>query len=291
MLEFSRGRLQETVLQDELIGAFFAGVVSKPLSQKLGITNSEEVVICAMFQSLGRLLVTFFLYEEAHKVRALISGGASEEQAAERVLGISYRELGLGVARHWNFPERLLEGMQCLTSRDMSLLGSEAAKLKIAANLANDLYITALRTSKADRTAALLELSRRYSPAIKMDAKELMAAIDQGLSEIAERATTLNLPVTQSSVLDVIRVWAGGAARTQAEAGAGTSSQDPLMNDVEALDNSNAATSDPHQVLSAGIHDVTETLTSEFALNDVLQMVLETMYRGMGFTPFLAART
>jgi GAF domain-containing protein len=36
--------------------------------------------------------------------------------------------------------------------------------------------------------------------------------------------------------------------------------------------------------LSAGIRDVTETLTSDFALNDLLQMVLETMYRGMGFT-------
>src|SRR5688500_18883293 len=37
MLEFSRGRPQEKALQDELIGAFFAGVVAKPLSQRLGI--------------------------------------------------------------------------------------------------------------------------------------------------------------------------------------------------------------------------------------------------------------
>ena len=45
-----------------------------------------------------------------------------------------------------------------------------------------------------------------------------------------------------------------------------------------------AAAVDAQQVLSAGIRDVTETLTSDFALNDVLQMVLETMYRGMGFS-------
>jgi GAF domain-containing protein len=37
-------------------------------------------------------------------------------------------------------------------------------------------------------------------------------------------------------------------------------------------------------MLSAGIRDVTEALTADVALNDVLQMVLETIYRGMGFS-------
>ena len=38
------------------------------------------------------------------------------------------------------------------------------------------------------------------------------------------------------------------------------------------------------QILFAGIREVTETLTSDFELYDVLQMALETMYRGMGFS-------
>ena len=42
MLEFSRGRSQERALQDELIGAFFAGVVSKPLCQRLGIREQRR---------------------------------------------------------------------------------------------------------------------------------------------------------------------------------------------------------------------------------------------------------
>src|SRR4051812_27852894 len=78
MLEFSRGRPQEKALQDELIGAFFAGAVAKPLAQRLGIGNDEEAVICTMFQSLGKLLVIFFLYEESRKVRTLMESGVSE---------------------------------------------------------------------------------------------------------------------------------------------------------------------------------------------------------------------
>ncbi len=286
MLEFSRGRPQERLLQDELIGAFFAGVVSKPLCQRLGIRDSEEAVICTMFHSLGRLLVIFFLYEESCQIRSLMAAGSSEAQAASKVLGITYRELGVGVARHWNFPDRLLEGMQHFAG-DVPAATTDVSKLKVAANLANDLYVTALRSSQADKTAALEAVSKRYSSALKLDVKELLAAIDYGLKELAERATTLNLPVANSPTLEVIRVWTGGVADAEAAESAAPSPGDPLMKEAAALDEldkSGGTATDAQQVLSAGIRDVTETLTADFALNDVLQMVLETMYRGMGFS-------
>jgi HD-like signal output (HDOD) protein len=288
MLEFSRGRPQEKSLQDDLIGALFAGIVSKALCRRLGMPNNEEAVICSMFQSLGRLLVIFFLYEESRQVQSLMQTGLPEEQAAERVLGISYRELGVGVARHWNLPDKLVEGMQSLTARDMKPPTTDVEKLKIAANLANDLYITALRSSQADQPATLQALSKRYRPAIKMDAKELIEAIEQGLKEIAERSTTLQLPVANSQALNAIRIWTGGTA-DGADAGQADAApcDDPLMQGVDALDameNRDGAVVTAQQVLSAGIRDVTETLTADFTLNDVLQMVLETMHRGMGFS-------
>jgi HD-like signal output (HDOD) protein len=288
MLNCFGGRAQEKSLQEDLIGAFFAGVVAKALCQRLGMPNSEEAVICSMFHSLGRLLVIFFLYEESRKVRALTETGVPEEQAAEQVLGISYRELGVGVARHWNFPDGLVESMQSLAAREIVPPTTDVQRLKIAANLANDLYITALRSSQAEQAAALQVLSRRYSAALKLDAKELIEAINQGLREIAERSTTLHLPAAHSQTLSVIRIWTGGAADS-ADAGQTerAACEDPLMQGVDALDaleNNDAAAVNAQQVLSAGIRDVTETLTADFALNDVVQMVLETMYRGMGFS-------
>jgi GAF domain-containing protein len=55
-------------------------------------------------------------------------------------------------------------------------------------------------------------------------------------------------------------------------------------NALDALENNAGTEGNAQQLLSAGVRDVTEALTSDFALNDVLQMVLETMYRGMGFS-------
>jgi HD-like signal output (HDOD) protein len=289
MLQFSKGRPQEKSLQDELIGAFFAGVVSKKLGQRLSIANSEEAVMCAMFQSLGRLLVTFFLYEERQQIRALMDKGLPEDAAAERVLGISYRDLGVGMAREWNFPGRLIEGMETLSSREIASPDSDLQRMKIAANYANDLYNIALRTPAASKSAALLALSKRYAPAVKLDAKDLTDIVDQGLKEMAERSATLDLPAANSPTLKAIRAWNGSAANdaevTPEEA---ESPADPLTQHVDAIDQRQGAEAavpeTPQQALSAGIRDVTEALTADCSLNDLLHMVLETMYRGMDFT-------
>jgi hypothetical protein len=158
--------------------------------------------------------------------------------------------------------------------------------LKIAANLGNELYMTALRAPEPQKSMALQTLKKRYN-ALKLDEKDFTTAIDFALKEIDERATTLNLPVANSSALKVIRVWTGGSAESDETIAAEKSSDDTLMQAaivLDAVEKEGAAASDTQQILSAGIHDVSETLTSEFQLNDVLQMVLETMYRGMGFT-------
>lgn len=293
MLEFSRGRPQEKSLQDELIGAFFAGVVSKALGKRLGMANSEEAVICAMFHSLGRLLVTFFLYEENVQIRVLMEKGMSEDAAAQQVLGISYRDLGVGVAQQWNFPERLIEGMQTLASRDIAAPRNDLDRLKLAANYANDLYTTVLRTPAANKAAAMQSLGKRYGVAIKLDNQELISIVEESLEELAERSSTLDLPTSKSATLKAIRAWTGQPVETDLEeveavSTATESAADPLTQHVDAIDAAEetnvAAVDNAQQVLSSGIRDVTEALTSDCSLNDVLHMVLETMYRGMGFT-------
>jgi hypothetical protein len=264
-------------------------VVSKKLGQRLGIANSEEAVMCAMFQSLGRMLVTFFLYEERQQILALMDKGMPDDAAAERVLGISYRALGVGMAREWNFPVRLIEGMETLALREITSADTDIQRLKIAANYANDLYNIALRTPAANKSAALLALSKRYSGAVKLDTKELTDIVDQGLKEMAGRSATLDLPAANSPTLKTIRAWNGSAsddvAAPQEEA---APQADPLTQHVDAIDEQQAAQTTapetPQQALSAGIRDVTEALTSDCSLNDLLHMVLETMYRGMDFT-------
>jgi len=280
MLEFSKGRSQEKSVQDELLGAFFAGVLSKALCQRLGLPNAEEAVICTMCQNLGKLVTTFFLYEESKEIASLVAAGMAEEAAATQVIRISYRKLGVGLARHWNFPDRLVEGMQSLPAREMSPPTSDGANLRLAANLANELYTVALRTSLEDKPAALHALSKRYSAVVKLDAKVLTAAIDQALIEIGHCSTTMNLSTAGSPALNAVRIWTGGTTDIEEV------SANPLPEHAVAADvvENQGSTANVQNVIADGIRDVTEALTADFALNDVLRMVLETMHRGFGFS-------
>jgi hypothetical protein len=178
--------------------------------------------------------------------------------------------------------------MQPATSRDIATPKTEADRLKIAASLANELCATALGTNESQKAAALEALVRRYASAVKLDTAALTVAIDISLKEIAETAPALNLPIKSSASLHIIKTWAGDVTEVDATADGdiGTDTDVLLQNvhEMDALENNNQPSHDPEHILSAGIRDVTETLVSDFALNDVLQMVLETMYRGMGFT-------
>ena len=61
--------------------------------------EAEEMFLAALFQNLGRLLAEFYFPEEAGQVRRLVQGGTREAAASTQVLGTSYEELGVGVAK------------------------------------------------------------------------------------------------------------------------------------------------------------------------------------------------
>ena len=289
LLEFLQNKSQAASLRDEVIGSFFAGLVASRLSAGRNVRDSEEAMICAMFQNLGKLLATFYFFDECQEIAQLVAQGMPENKAAHQVLGISFNDLGQGIARHWNFPDRLLTGMQSLAGERIRKAHSELDLLNITVNLANELCRVAASSRTSDKTKALKQLSDRFSSGVSVDEKQLAQALDEGLQEIAIRAGILNLPTSQSPLLQTVAAWNGSVV----EAAPASSMEDelegitPLDQAVEQASAAEAARQDPESILSAGIQDVTNTLVEEFDLNDVLQMVLETMYRGMGFNRVL----
>lgn len=288
LLEFLQNKSQAASLRDEVIGSFFAGLVASRLSSGRNVRDTEEAMICAIFQNLGKLLAKFYFFDECQEIAQLVAQGLPENKAAHQVLGISFNDLGQGIARHWNFPDRLLAGMQSLAGERIRKAHSELDHLNITVNLANELCQAASSVKTSDKSKALQQLADRYSAGIAVDEKQLTLALDEGLQEIAIRAGILNLPTSQSPLLKTVAEWTG----SKIEAPAITPEEDvlqgitPLDTAAEAIE-TETVPQDPESVLSAGIQDVTNTLVEEFNLNDVLQMVLETMYRGMNFNRVL----
>lgn len=289
MLEFMQNKSQAHQLKDEVIASYFAGVVAMELASGRNIRDAEELMICSMFHNLGRVLVTFYFFEESQEISRLIEQGQSEDQAAIKVLGLTFNALGSGVARSWNFPQRLLLGMEKFSYNEkVKKPKDEADYLKTTVNMANELCLLAAVTTPQEKSQALNKLRLRYQDVIDLSERKLNEAIQGGLQELSSRAMTLQINTSRSPLVNKVREWSGHSVEQPKEPkpandgmGEVHGIESALNADGKAADM--AAKPDPEAVLGLGIQDVTNTLVEDFKLNDLLLMVLETIYRGLSF--------
>lgn len=308
LMEFLQNKSQATQLKDEILSAILSGVVAVQLSVGRSTRDAEEVMVCSMFHNLGRMLATYYFFDESQEISRLMAQGESEEKAAVKVLGITYAELGLGVARSWNFSPRLLAGMRKLNKDKIPAAHGELDDLTVTVNLAHELCEIAASADVQNKQQLLHDLVKRYENATKVSEKELSAALDTGLNELARRSAMLGIGISKGPLLDKIHTWckkspAPDSAKPVSESEKpasgsamlpyGPKKDEDYLNGIIQLEQTvtqkeeatDAGTRPPNPdaVLGAGIQDVTNSLVSDFKLNDVLQMILETIYRGMGF--------
>ena len=301
LFEHLQNKAQANNLKDEAIAAFFNGIIGKEIALKSGVRDVEEAMICAMFHNLGKLLATFYFYEESLEIhKRMQQKGLTEAQASLEVLGVSFEELGIGIASAWNFPGRIVHSMRKVSEDRVKKPGNDADKLRVISSLSSDLSRIAANTPNEDKSKELKRLVARYGAALSVSEQSLGSVMEHSLREIASHAAILNINMPQSAFLKKVTQWSGSADTEVQEARAADGTtvvlddtlQDTLLKTSpvgEFGDDAAIAVAVPDAggVLAAGIQDITNSLVGDFTLNDVLRMILEAMYRGMGFTRVL----
>lgn len=286
LLEFMQNRSQAAQLKEEILKSVLAGEIAAQLSSRQDVRDTEETLVCAMFHNLGKMLAIFYFFEESQEIARLTREGESEEAAAARILGIPYSELGQRVARNWNFPPRLISGMRLISGDKAPPPRGELDQLATTVNLAYDLCNMAVSTPTQNKRQQLGDLSKRYADAFKISERELSEALKTGLNEMEGRAAILGISPTSNPLFNRARQWSGHSPSSPRAKDDGMGGATDLGKSVAQKYSENDTLTlslNPDTILGAGIQDVTNTMMGEYKLNDVLQMVLETMYRGMGF--------
>ena len=301
LFDHLQNKAQASRLKEEMLAAYFTGVTARHIAKQSGFPDNEEGFICGVFQNLGRLLATYYFYDESAEIAKLMQQGESADKAARAVLGISHEEFGIQVARNWQLPEKIVNSMQRVSAQHKGKPNNAADKLKLVANLATALCRVAADTAPERKSAELDQLSRGLGSSLHLDKKKFTAVVADSVNEfIAESGTFVSEP-DKSQVLKSIKQWAGSTAgesatdhrdadgATAPAPGAGTDTIDGLVNrtatiaaNAPVIDTGNSSVT-----LTAGIQDITNTLVGDYNLNDVLRIILETMYRGMGFSQVL----
>lgn len=288
LIEFLKNKTQSSELKDEVVKSIFSGMVAAQLSSGLNICYTEEVTVCSMFHNLGKMLGIYYFFDESQEIARLIDQGKSEDNAAHKVLGVSYTDLGLGVARSWNFPSTLIAGMRKLAPDKITATHGGIDEMTVMANLAHELCEISASTDAREKSQLLRNLSKRYENVTKVSEQSLSNALNAGLNELARRSAVLGISTAKNPMIKKARQWSATthpAEQTKNEKsldGIVQLEQTAVTEKDEGVDARNRP-NNSEALLGAGIQDVTTSLVSEFKLNDILQMILETMYRGMGF--------
>lgn len=104
---------QSKLLNAEIVAAYFCGSFCAEVTRINGARYSaQEAQVCGLMQNLGRMMVGYHLHEEIESSRELqATKNLTEDDAVMQTLGVSFEDIGAGIAAHWNLPDVLQKSL------------------------------------------------------------------------------------------------------------------------------------------------------------------------------------
>nr|WP_316638693.1 HDOD domain-containing protein [uncultured Roseateles sp.] len=289
LLERMENKAHAQQLKEDFLRSLMAGAVAGELCTVR--RESEESFVAAMLQHLGRLLTEFYFPEEALQVRQLVrpakaGAGAkaipvSEQAASTQVLGLSYEELGVGVAKQWGLPDTLQRSMRRPQGDPpRTHVDNPVERMRMLSSAANDVADAILHSEPSDAHARVRAVAERYGRALGLSQTRFEVAADEARQRLSEMAIAMDLKVPKNSpaqrlLAPVIPVEQDSLSPHELQA--------TLVGDDTLVAEPHIPREQVAEILAAGIQDITNAMVESFKLNEVLRMILETMFRGLGF--------
>ncbi len=269
--------------------ALFTAVLAKELATDAD--DAESYFLAGMLNELGKLLVAFYLPGESGDIDQLIKQqGLPTEKAVYQVLGASYESIGEGIAKQWNFPASLTDGMRKFELKpNMKNVMGELHK-QMSVSCANEMS-SVIAENGADAQQELKGLFQSYGAGLGLSKKDFNELMERSVKEYIELVNLL-VPGNNNDFLEKLtgivssgedkregRVSAGEESNSTALLESGGSLAD-VFNDEQQNE---AEVDEAERLLSEGLQEVSNMLVEGDGVSQVCSVVLETLYRAMGF--------
>jgi eukaryotic-like serine/threonine-protein kinase len=277
LFEHLQNKSQAQQLMEDAVASLFSAQMANDIADNQNITQREEAFLCALLQQLGKLLVRFYLHEESLAIDQQIQQFDMEENtAALKILGTSYHKLGMAVAKEWGFPDQIILSMQPMQDNEFGDKSKRADPLRVIANYSNQIvYI--LKKPKDQQQLALNKLTRKYKQHLEFDTEQVNDLINHSQKELNSFAKLINFNLEKSAFYQQLNVEETPDDSEQASKPAESSFQILHENTQQLAPDLQR----PEKALTDGIQDITNTLTGDYTIIQVMQMVLETIFRAL----------
>lgn len=277
LFENLKGGKQSGRLMEALVRTLFSAMLARNLSEQVGGVESERAFVCALFHDIGRMLLLYYLPEEADEIQIQVAQGESEEAAARRVLGVSLEGLARSVLGDWNFPQEIVASVEKAPEGTLPPARDVDQRLHRIVTMASEMAAWITGATPEEQGPQLAALQRRYDRALGIDPKAMRQAIRQGRDHLDQFLTVVKLPTE------------GREPLRRLKANLGVQERDAESASLEALVDSEASESargtepgDPAAQAAELMETLTEMLdqmVGGFDLNALMQTTLENVYQ------------
>jgi hypothetical protein len=86
-------------------------LLASELARSACLDRAEDASIATLMHEIGRLMTAKHLHEETAAIAKRVAAGADPQDAATQVLGMTYQDLGVALAKCWKLPQQLISCM------------------------------------------------------------------------------------------------------------------------------------------------------------------------------------
>lgn len=291
LFEHFKSKSEARDLKDATISSFWCGLIAKEIAKMQFMIDPEEAFICALLHQLGKLLTIYHMPHEYREIKYRVTQCSEKEmRAVKQVLGISYKSLGLAIARQWSFPQSIFNTMVPLSTEALEDKSKRIDPLCAVANFVNALCRIISTVHQDRRDDAIKILLERYHNYITISARQLKTLMGSCLDKLFNHADALQFSIEESDFLMRlsgmhIKTRKGKIKKALDQAGDGQADSGPafrLSGDEEI--NASAATADGDDAVSiimSGVQEVSSAMMGDHDINDIALMSLEIIYRAL----------
>ncbi|MEW8404149.1 MAG: HDOD domain-containing protein [Candidatus Thiodiazotropha taylori] len=290
---------QADYLRELVSSALFRATLAQNVADEIDQQEAEEYFLTGLLSDLGKVLVAFYLPEESKEIERLIEVEKKEPVSVQHtVLGVSFETIGIEIAKQWNFPKPLTDSLKSWQGDHSPVNRTEKRRL---VSLFADEAMKVIVENGSDDKAALDDLTKKYSKSLKLGSKKVAKLTKQSVEDFQELAEAIATDVSSSFVKklkDGQETPAKGSAKKREKTG--TITQDGLDNtqildestqtlDEKSVEQAVPSEEDTEALLMDGLQEVTGMLVGDHSVSEIFNVVLETMYRAVGFKRVILA--
>jgi len=217
LIDHLHNKSKASKLKEHIVSSIYSGILTKDLSIEIDYKEHEEAFLSGTFHQMGEMLALYYFHEEAEEIETLIDEeDLSKDQAANKILGVTYQALGIAIAKEWKLPQYIINTIYPYkptnktnkTNKTNNNELNESEKLQAITSLSNDLSNALDNKNNEQWRNDAVTVWKNYAADLGLENDSLIKLANQARKNLIEVNHLFNIDLTQSNVINNVELLA-----------------------------------------------------------------------------------